>query len=333
MNEKKLKTKIAAKNILLQTALKSNRFEFAIQLFRDEVELFDLNNLNKKTIDTIVSSCVEAILKNKNFSNRTSFLKFYSEFFARIIDKDKRQFYINTIYNKVSESNIDKIANISILEKLLFFIPEHKITDGNWCADVNKNPSNKICLAAGHVNRVTGTMGYNKPPIIIYNGKEHTTEAVLTKIVVDYMVDVGLQRNFCVIKFMPTTEDFKTTILEYKNYCEKYNMLAFEIHSDAPTEGSHRALNYDGHTGIIPPVNCSIFPAIASLGDKMGKFQKGWRDLFAPKHGITLVELFPTNKEVTEAIYTKNYNKLKSMALPYINLFYDALKDGGIKQN
>lgn len=234
---------------------------------------------------------------------------------------------------KVALTEITSATTLSSFSKQSLFVPKRKASIGQWYAEI-PNPSNRIILSAGHVDRVSGTTGYNDAPMIKFNGALHTTEAALTKAIVPFMVEVGLQRGFNVEQFSASADNFREATLELAHYEQLTNGIAFEIHTDAPSEGWHRAKGYDGHTGIIPPTNQTITAAEACIGKFMGKFKKGMRDLFAPKQGISLVELFPTNREITYAIHkaakTNDYQHVERIALPYINLFFDALESCGI---
>jgi len=216
------------------------------------------------------------------------------------------------------------------------FQPDRKITRGKWSSEIH-NPSSRIILSAGHVNRVSGSTGFNNGPPLYLHGHKHTTESALVKIITPYMVEIGQLRGFDVEQFVARSTVFRNATLELANYEKKVNGIAFEIHSDAPSEGYHRAAGYDGHTGIIPPVDGTITIAEACAGNYLGKFKKGVRGLFAPKQGISLFELFPTNKGITQAIQHgikfNNFRVVKQLVLPYIHLFYDALEMGGIKPN
>lgn len=212
-------------------------------------------------------------------------------------------------------------------------IPDRKASRGNWLAEI-KNPTSHIILSAGHVNRISGTTGYNNPSLIDFQGHKHTTEAALTKIITPFMVKVGRKRGFSIEQFQAESTSFKEATLELAHYERVVNGIAFEIHSDAPSEGHHRAPGYNGQTGIIPPVNSTITKAESCAGNYMGKFKKGMRGLYAPKQGISLFELFPTNRTITQAVHravrTGNYTRVEQLTRPYIDLFFDALEQGGI---
>ena len=215
------------------------------------------------------------------------------------------------------------------------FQPEHKANSGLWRAEM-PNPSNKIILVAGHVNRISGTTGYNDAPFLEYEGLKHSTEAALTKIIVPYMVKIGRQRGFDVEQFIPKSAVFKQAISELVAYEKKTRGVAFEIHTDAPSEGHHRSPGYDGQTGVIPPVNDTITVAEAYAGSYLGKFREGQRNLYAPKQGISLIEMFPTNKAITQsvqkAVVTNDFSRVEQLAEPYIHLFFDALERAGMKK-
>ncbi len=227
-------------------------------------------------------------------------------------------------------------ADISCYDKNNFssFTPQRKASRGSWRSEVS-NPSHHIILSAGHVNRVSGTTGYNNQQLVSYKGYRHTTEAILTKIVTPFMVEIGRQRGFSVEQFVAQSDNFRQASLELANYERMMNGIAFEIHSDSPSEGHHRSPNYDGQTGIIPAADGTITPAEACAGKHLGKFKKGMRGLYVPKQGVSLFELFPTNKAITYAVHhaikTGDDSEVKRLALPYVNLFFDALEQGGIK--
>ncbi len=224
---------------------------------------------------------------------------------------------------------IPDVKELSPVFRQTLFTPKHKASIGKWFAEI-PNPSNKIILSAGHVDRVSGTTGYNDAPMLYFQGQLHTTEAALTKVLVPFMVEIGLQRGFNVEQFIARADTFREATLELAEYEQITNGIAFEIHTDAPSEGWHRAKGYNGHTGVIPPSNRTITKAEACVGNHMGKFRKGMRDLFAPKQGISLIELFPTNKAITYAIHkavkSNDYQHVRRIAYPYVNLFFDALE-------
>ena len=236
-----------------------------------------------------------------------------------------------THVTKALPTNACSEATLHQSEKL---IPERRASKGAWKAETS-NPSSLIILSAGHVNRISGTTGYNDASPVYLHGHNHTTEAALTKIITPFMVKVGRERGFDIRQFIAKSNNFKIATLELAHYEQVTQGIAFEIHSDAPSEGHHRAPGYNGQTGIIPPTNGTITPAEACAGVYMGKFKKGIRGLFAPKKGISLFELFPTNKDITQAVHyaakTNDHTKIEKLALPYINLFFDALEQGGLK--
>ena len=214
------------------------------------------------------------------------------------------------------------------------FVPSRKSKKGVWQGEVH-NPSQRIILSAGHINRTSGTTGYNNQTFLYFRGKKHSIEAALTKLVTPYMVKIGKQKGFDVRYFVPKSSKFSVATRELAAYEKKMKGIAFEIHSDAPSEGHHRAKGYDGHTGIIPATDGSVTVAEACVGAYMGKFGKGNRKLFAPAQGISLLELFPTNKAITyavmRAVKTGDKRRLYRLTRSYIELFYDALQAGGIK--